>query len=76
MNVGNKRTPFEAWHGFPPDASHLRVFDSLAFVFLPTKAIPSSTRQGTGGARSAKRQKLDYRSARDNFVVFAPQQKA
>ncbi|KAF4138066.1 Integrase core domain [Phytophthora infestans] len=34
MNASTQRTPFEAWYGFPPDVSHLRVFGSLAICVL------------------------------------------
>ncbi|KAF4147553.1 Integrase core domain [Phytophthora infestans] len=73
MNASTQRTPFEAWYGFPPDVSHLRVFGSLAYVYLPTKTVTTSTK---ASARFNKRQKLDYRSVRGIFVGYAPQQKA
>lgn len=48
MNTTTRRTPFESWHGFAPNASHLRVFGSLAYVYLPRKTL--SVGGAPGGA--------------------------
>ncbi|KAE9332538.1 Retrovirus-related Pol polyprotein from transposon TNT 1-94 [Phytophthora rubi] len=76
MNTTTRRTPFEAWYGFVPDVSHLRVFGSLAYVYLPRKTLSTSGAPGGAATRTAKRQKLDYRAVRGIFVGYASHQKA
>ncbi|OWY91286.1 DNA binding protein [Phytophthora megakarya] len=73
MNSRTQKTPFELWYGFAPDVSHFRVFGSLAYVYLPTKAASAGIKPR---GRSIKWQKLDYRSTRGIFVGYALQQKA
>ncbi|OWY93963.1 Retrotransposon protein, Ty1-Copia subclass, partial [Phytophthora megakarya] len=68
MNSRTQKTPFEIWYGFAPDVSHFRVFGSLAYVYLPTKAATAGIKPR---GRSIKRQKLDYRSARGIFNIEA-----
>lgn len=48
------KTPFELWNGYKPDLSHLRIFGSVAMVFVPKE----------------KRQKWDKKSKRMILVGY------
>ena len=56
MNV----TPYELWHGAPPDLSHLRVFGSPTYFLVP----------------DAGRQKLDPKATKGIYVGESETQKA
>ena len=53
-------TPFERWFGVRPDVSHLRVFGSVAYIFVP----------------DALRQKLDPKALKGVYVGESEEQKA
>ena len=52
--TGNNVTPFEMWTGSKPDISHLRVFESVAYVHVP----------------DCKRKKFDAKSRKTVFVGY------
>nr|GEU99660.1 retrovirus-related Pol polyprotein from transposon TNT 1-94 [Tanacetum cinerariifolium] len=58
MSLDNK-TPQEAWNGMKPTVSHLRIFGSIAYVYVP----------------SQRRSKLDDRSKKHVFVGYDKQSK-
>lgn len=53
-------TPFELWHGKKPNISHMRIFGSPAYVFIP----------------DAERQKLDPKAEKGIYVGECENQKA
>ncbi|KAA3463050.1 Retrovirus-related Pol polyprotein from transposon TNT 1-94 [Gossypium australe] len=53
--VAEGKTPFEAWYGFKPSVSHLRVFGCTCFICVPGE----------------KRNKLDNISQPRNFVGYS-----
>ncbi|GKB06944.1 retrovirus-related pol polyprotein from transposon TNT 1-94 [Tanacetum coccineum] len=55
----DNKTPQEAWNGLKPTVSHLRVFESITYVYVP----------------SQKRSKLDDRSEKHVFVGYDKQSK-
>nr|GFB49048.1 copia-type polyprotein [Tanacetum cinerariifolium] len=55
----DNKTPQEAWNGLKPTFSHLRVFGSIAYVYVP----------------SQRRLKLDDRSEKHVFVGYDKQSK-
>ena len=56
----NKQTPFEAWHGYKPKVSNLKVFGCICYSLVP----------------SVKRDKLDPRGKACIFVGYSLQSKA
>lgn len=52
--------PFEAWNGFTPTVSHLKIFGSLCYSLIP----------------SQNRKKLDQKSQKCIFVGYSTQSKA
>ncbi|KAL0418481.1 UNVERIFIED_CONTAM: putative mitochondrial protein [Sesamum radiatum] len=52
-------TPIEAWSGKKPSAKHLRVFDSIYYVHIPTK----------------KRHKLEEKTEKGIFLGYSTQSK-
>nr|GFA00115.1 retrovirus-related Pol polyprotein from transposon TNT 1-94 [Tanacetum cinerariifolium] len=55
----DNKTPQEAWNGLKPTVSHLRVFGSIAYVYVPSQRIL----------------KLDDRSEKHVFVGYDKQSK-
>ncbi|GJT59267.1 retrovirus-related pol polyprotein from transposon TNT 1-94 [Tanacetum coccineum] len=55
----DNKTPQEAWNGMKPTVSHLRIFRSIAYVYVP----------------SQRRSKLDDRSKKHVFVGYDKQSK-
>ncbi|PWA98023.1 hypothetical protein CTI12_AA024020 [Artemisia annua] len=55
----DNKTPQEAWNGMKPTVSHLRVFESIAYVHVP----------------SQRRSKLDDKSEKHVFVGYDKQSK-
>lgn len=54
------QTPFEVFHGYKPEISHLRIFGSRAFAYIPKD----------------DRRKLDAKSIECIFVGYCDDQKA
>lgn len=52
--------PFEAWHGFTPTVSHLKIFGCLCYSLIP----------------SQNRKKIDSKSQKCIFVGYSTQSKA
>ena len=56
----NLFSPYEKWHGYKPNLSHIRIFGSDAFVFIP----------------DVKRSKLDNKSEKLKLVGYSETSKA
>lgn len=54
-----QKTPFEAWHGWKPEVTHMRIFGCIAFGHIP----------------SQKRGKLDDNSTKCIFVGYSSETK-
>ena len=48
-SMRKKTTPYEKWYGRKPDLSHLRVFDFMAYAY-----IPDSNRKGKLSKKAEK----------------------
>ena len=55
----NRMTPFQAWFGFKPDVSHLKIFGSIAYAHVLAE----------------KRKKLDDKSRKLIFVGYSKETK-
>ena len=53
-------TPFEAWYGFKPSVSHLKIFGCIAYAHIPAE----------------KRSKFDEKSQKCIFVGYSSSSKA
>ncbi|CAD6893444.1 unnamed protein product [Tilletia laevis] len=60
-------TPFEAWHGTPPNLADLRVFGCLAFAMLPVK-----TREHSLAVRARAGVFVGYDKERKGYRVHFP----
>jgi hypothetical protein len=60
LSKTHSKTPFERWHGVVPDISNLRIFGSVAYMFIP----------------DALRQKLDPKAVKGVYVGESEEQKA
>ena len=45
LSKTHSKTPFERWHGVVPDISNLRIFGSVAYMFIPNALVKNSTRK-------------------------------
>lgn len=63
---GGSRTPYELWTGRKPDHSHMRIFGSDAYVYIPKQKVTKFE------ARAEKRILVGYDSESPNYRVYDP----